>query len=163
MDESLTHKYLRNMTDAIAQNRMDLIDGLRRFQEDFNKDFQFRDVLHTLKLTKKELRTICDLRGSDKIDRLFFYYIYIVKDVWPLVHSLENSYQWIYEKILSSSNDKWISDYRRAIQDIPNNQDFNVHRIEYLWTIQQELKALKRGHYLILFGKLGFGKKWLAA
>lgn len=154
------------MTDAIMLSGADLIDGLRRFQEDFNKDFSLRDVLHALRgeLTKKELMAIKECKCHlEQMDRLFFYYIYIVKDVWPLVHSLQDSYRWIYEKVLSSSNDKWISDYRRAILDIPNNQDFNVHRTEYLWTIQQELKALKRGHYLILFGKLGFGKKWLAA
>ena len=154
------------MTDAIMLSGADLIDGLRRFQEDFNKDFSLRDVLHALRLelTKKELMAIKECKGHlEQMDRLFFFYIYIVKDVRPLVNSLQDSYRWIYEKVLSSSNDKWIADYRRAILDIPNNQDFNVHRTEYLWTIQQELKTLKRGHYLILFGKLGFGKKWLAA
>lgn len=89
--------------------------------------------------------------------------LHLYREGCMAVSSLQDSYRWIYEKVLSSSNDKWISDYRRAILDIPNNQDFNVHRTEYLWTIQQELKTLKRGHYLILFGKLGFGKKWLAA
>lgn len=154
------------MTDAIMLSGADLIDGLRRFQEDFNKDFSLRDVLHALRgeLTKKELMAIKEIKSHvEQMDRLIFFYIYIVKDAWPLVNSLQDSYRWIYEKILSSSNDKWISDYRRAILDIPNNKDFNVHRTEYLWTIQQELKSLKRGHYLILFGKLGFGKKWLAA
>lgn len=148
-------------------SKEDLIDGLRRFQEDFNRDFSLRDVCHELRreFTKNVLVELLNEKENavEKIDRLFFYFIYIVKDVRPLIKSLENSYQWIYEKIYSSSKDKWISDYRNAILDIPNNQDSNVHRTEYLWTIQQELKALKRGHYLILFGKLGFGKKWLAA
>jgi hypothetical protein len=153
------------MTDSIAISRRDLVDGLRRYQDDFNKDFEIRDVLNRLtNFTKTEMQFRNRLNNSEvKIDRLLFYYIYIVKDVWPLVNSLQDSYQWIYEKILSSTNDKWISDYRRAIQDIPNNQDYNVHRTEYLWKIQQDLKALKRGEYLILFGKLGHGKKWLAA
>lgn len=146
-------------------SRMDLIDGLRRYQEDFNKDFALRDVLNELThFTKTELQFIRRLVNQEaKIDRLFFYYIYIMEDVWPLVKALQDSYQWIYEKILSSTNDKWISDYRRAIQDIPNNQEYNVHRTEYLWRIQQDLKSLQRGEYLILFGKLGHGKKWLAA
>lgn len=153
------------MTDSLVLGRVDLIDGLRRFQEDFNKDFALRDVLNELtSFTKTELQFINRIASSElKIDRLFFYYIYIVKDVWPLVNALQDTYQWIYEKILSSTSDKWISDFRRAIQDIPNNQDYNVHRTEFLWRIQQDLKALKRGDYLILFGKLGHGKKWLAA
>lgn len=154
------------MTDAIKLSGADLIDGLRRFQEDFNKDFSLRDVLPALRkeLKKRDLMAIRESKSQvEQMDRLFFHYIYILKDVKPLVNSLQDSYRWIYEKVLSSSNDKWISDYRRAILDVPNNQDFNVHRTEYLWTIQQELKTLKRGHYLILFGKLGFGKKWLVA
>jgi hypothetical protein len=153
------------MTDSTTMlSQADLIDGLRRFQDDFNKDFALRDVFHSLRIPKKEYKTIVEARCSlEKIDRLLFYYIYIAKDVRPLLMALKESYTWIYEKILSSANDKWISDYRRAIQDIPNNHTYNVHRVEYLWTIQQELKNLKRGNYLILFGKLGFGKKWLAA
>lgn len=145
---------------------MDLIDGLRRFQEDLNKDFTLRDVLNEVKQSfdRLELKRINGiLEHEEKLDRLIFYYIYINKDVWPFIKTLQDSYQWIYERILSSNNDKWISDYRRAIQDIPNNQDYNVHRTEYLWRIQQCLKGLKRGDYLILFGKLGHGKKWLAA
>lgn len=146
-------------------SQTDLIDGLRRYQDDFNRDFALRDILNELtNFTKTELQNINkENKSEEKIDRLFFYYIYIKEDVRPLVMALQYSYQWIYEKILSSSNDKWISDYRRAIQDIPNNQDYNVHRTGYLWGIQQDLKRLKRGEYLILFGKLGHGKKWLAA
>lgn len=154
------------MTDSIKISPSDLVVGLRRFQEDFNRDFALRDILNELtNFTKTELQLINNREKNSeaKIDRLFFYYIYINKDVWPLVKALKDSYQWIYEKILSSSNDKWISDYKNAIHDIPNNQAFNVHRTEYLWRIQQDLKALKRGEYLILFGKLGHGKKWLAA
>lgn len=156
------------MTDSVRLSRSDLINGLRRFQEDFNKDFALRDILNELtqSFTKTELQFMSGLGSCSailKIDRLFFYYIYIVKDVWPLIRALQDSYQWIYEKILSSTNDKWIGDFRRAVQDIPNNQDYNVHRTEYLWDIQQDLKKLNRGEYLILFGKLGHGKKWLAA
>lgn len=151
------------MTDAIAQNHTELIDRLRRFQEDLNRDFEYRDVLQDLRLPKNELMWIKDGKdNAEIIDRFLFYYIYKINNVKPFLNAIKDSYNWIYAKILDSSADKWINDYRRAIRDIPNNQDWNVHRTEYLWRIQNSLKKLKRGNYLILFGKLGFGKRWLA-
>jgi hypothetical protein len=156
------------MTDQAKQNDRDLIDGLRRFQNDFNRDFAILDVYaelvgtlpktEFLKITAQSNRT-----NEEQIDRLFFFYIYILKNVAALIKALKNSYYWLYQNILNSKNDKWIADYRGAIKDVPNNQDWNVHRTEYLWKVQQKLKRLGRGEYLILFGKLGFGKRWLAA
>ncbi|KAG5680980.1 hypothetical protein PVAND_010454 [Polypedilum vanderplanki] len=152
------------MTDLfMSQN--DLIDGLRRFQDEFNKDFSHRDVFHELEfISKHEFQWIRQGRDEKEvIDRLFFYYIYHRKNVLPFIKALAYSYKWLYESIINSKNDKWISDYRRAINDIPNNSDWNVHRTKYLFDIQYNLKNLTRRKYLILFGKLGFGKKWLAA
>lgn len=158
------------MTDSIMPNNIDIIDGLRRFQEEFNRDFTHRDVLQSLRIPKHKFKWICEKNDKREkndereiIDRLFFYYIYVKKDVWSFVKTLQYPYKWLYESILRSKNDKWISDYRQAIQDIPNNQDWNVHRTQNLWEIQQNLKTLTRGKFLILFGKLGFGKRWLAA
>jgi hypothetical protein len=154
------------MTDSIALSNMDLIDGLRRFQEDFVKDFSFRDIIPDIKrlLSKTELMKISrDSSEADKINRLFFIFIYIKKDVRPLIECLKKSYRWLYNKILNSRDDKWIEDYRLAIHDIPDNQDWNIHRSEYLWDVQDKLKSLKRDQFLVLFGKLGFGKRWLAA
>lgn len=152
------------MTDTSEAN---LIEGLCRFQEDLKIDFSLNDVLKSLmsSLTKDEFKKLKEIRKNDLlVDRLLFYYIYIQKNVRPLILSLRESYEWIYHKIYyATPNDKWISDYRVAIRDIPNNKDSNVHRTDYLWTIQQDLKTLKRGQYLVLFGKLGFGKKWLAS
>lgn len=151
------------MTDAKS---VDLIDGLRRFQDDFNRDFSFRDINHELIncISRSDFRKISSLTDEQqKIDKLFFHFIYERKDVIPLIERLKKSYKWLYDAIVNSKGDKWISDYRRAIQDIPNNRDWNIHRTECLWNIQQELKSLKRTEYLILFGKLGFGKRWLAA
>lgn len=144
---------------------VDLIDGLRRFQDEFNLDFSFRDIHSELfDLCRSDLKEITTLTDEEqKIDKLFFTFIYIKKNVAILIKCLKPSYKWLYDKILNSRGDKWISDYRRAIQDIPNNRDWNIHRTEYLWKIQQQLKSLKRTEYLILFGKLGFGKRWLAA
>lgn len=156
------------MTDSIRPRSLDLIDGLRRFQDDFIRDFNLRDIAPHLHghLEKNELMEISILTDRKlKIDKLFFTFIYIKKDVKPLVQLLKYSYRWLYEAIINSTlkSDKWILDYRQAIQDIPNNQDWNIHRTQLLWKIQQSLKALKRSQYLILFGKLGFGKRWLAA
>lgn len=152
------------MTDTSEAN---LIEGLCRFQEDLKIDFSLNDVLKSLmsSLTKDEFKKLKEIRKNDLlVDRLLFYYIYIQKNVRPLILSLRESYEWIHHKIYyATPNDKWISDYRVAIRDIPNNKDSNVHRTDYLWTIQQDLKTLKRGQYLVLFGKLGFGKKWLAS
>lgn len=146
--------------------RTDLIDGLRRFQDEFERDFQIRDIQPHLKehINRNVLMDITQLPTEEhRIEKLFFHFIYVKKDVTPLLQCLQRAYRWLYDKIAKSSGDKWISDYRRAIQDIPNNQDWNVHRIQYLWEIQQHLKNLKRNHFLILFGKSGFGKRWLAA
>lgn len=156
------------MTDSIRPSCLDLIDGLRRFQDDFNRDFNLRDIAPDLHghLEKNELMEISILPDRKlKIDKLFFTFIYIKKDVIPLVQLLKYSYHWLYEAIINSTVklDKWILDYRQAIQDIPNNQDWNIHRTQHLWNIQQHLKVLQRSQYLILFGKLGFGKRWLAA
>lgn len=154
------------MTEINGYNKQDLIDGLRRFQDDFNRDFSIRDITPNLNdcISKNDLRDISSLTDDQlKIDKLFFLFIYIKKDVNPLIRRLKYSYRWIYDKIINSKSDKWIHDYRKAIQDIPNNQDWNIHRTKYLWEIQQGLKFLQRNHYLILFGKLGFGKRWLAA
>lgn len=147
-------------------DKSDLTDGLRRFQDDFNKDFSFRDINQELNkcMSRSEFTEITNLPDeTQKIDMLFFTFIYIKKDVTSLIQKLKKPYRWLYDSIVNSKNDKWISDYRRAIQDIPNNRDWNIHRTEYLWQIQQRLKTLKRTEYLILFGKLGFGKRWLAA
>jgi len=152
------------MTDSITSNRIELIDRLRRFQEELNLDFEYRDVYQDLRLSKTDFQWI--RMGKDnveKIDRFLFHYIYKIKDVLPFLNALKIPYYWIYQKISeTNANDKWINDYKRAIQDIPDNQDWNVHRTDYLWEIQKGLKELKRGNYLILFGKLGFGKRWLA-
>lgn len=156
------------MTDLIGPKSKDLIDALRRFQDDFYKDFSLRDItpeLHSC-IKKSELMDINSLQDErQKIDKLIFTLIYIKKDVWPFVRHIRNSYEWLYDAIDESARngDKWINDYRKAIQDIPNNQDWNIHRTQYLWEIQQNLKKLQRNQYLILFGKLGFGKRWLAA
>lgn len=152
------------MTELKA--KLDLIDGLRRFQDDFDLDFSIRDMkdLHHC-LNKSELAEITNMPDEkEKIDKLLFTFIYIKKDPAALVHHLHKSYRWIYENIVNSRTkaDKWISDYRKAIHDIPNNQDWNIHRTQYLWQIQKRLKNLQRNNYLILFGKLGFGKRWLA-
>lgn len=150
----------------MTDERLDLIDGLRRFQEDFNKDFLFRDINHGLQscINRNDLLEITGMADeTQKIDKLFFTFIYVKKDVLPLIQRLKGPYSWLHEAVCASKGDKWISDYRRAIQDIPNNRDWNVHRTEYLWVVQQKLKALQRNHYLILFGKLGFGKRWIAA
>lgn len=154
------------MTEARKQNNLDLIDGLRRFQDDFNRDFSIRDITPELQdcISKNDLLDFSNLTDDhQKIDKLFFLFIYVKKDVSPLIVRLKRSYRWLYDKIINSKGDKWIHDHRKAIQDIPNNQDWNIHRTKYLWEIQQGLKVLKRNHYLILFGKLGFGKRWLAA
>ncbi|KAL7033985.1 hypothetical protein ACKWTF_007806 [Chironomus riparius] len=152
------------MTDLIKSNRTELIDRLRRFQEELNLDFEYRDVYQDLRLSKTDFQWIRNGKDNvEKIDRFIFYYIYKIKDVSPFLNALKIPYYWIYQKISeTNANDKWINDYKRAIQDIPDNQDWNVHRTDYLWEIQKGLKELKRGNYLILFGKLGFGKRWLA-
>jgi hypothetical protein len=157
------------MTDSIRPPRkIDLIDALRRFQDEFDKDFSLRDITPELSgcINKNELMEINKLHDErQKIDKLIFTVIYIKKDVWPFLLCLKSSYSWLFDAINNGAQkgDKWINDYRKAIQDIPNNQDWNIHRTQYLWEIQQNLKKLQRNQYLILFGKLGFGKRWLAA
>lgn len=151
------------MTDL--RTKLDLIDGLRRFQDDFDRDFSLRDMGALCDcFSKEELVEITNLSDEkEKIDKLLFTFIYIKKDPMIFVHHLLKSYRWLYDSIVNchSRGDKWISDYRKAIQDVPNNQDWNIHRTKYLWRIQKDLKNLQRNNYLILFGKLGFGKRWL--
>jgi hypothetical protein len=156
------------MTDSIRPNNLDLIDGLRRFQDQFELDFSIDDIksgiLNTKILSKNAFMEITQLPDEQqRIEQLFFIFIYVKKDVTPLLQLLKTSYKWLYDAILKSKSDKWISDYRQAIIDVPNNQDWNIHRTDFLWKIQQHLKTLQRGQYLILFGKLGIGKRWLAA
>lgn len=154
------------MTEMSAQN---LFDGLHRYQSELERDFCFRDIIPEIKKDiPKKLFTELTLTKEEKlkVEKLFSYFIYTKKDVEPFLRILKRNYKWIYEDVLNSKHDKWIQDYRKAIQDIPNNSDWNVHRIHYLMNIQQYLKdkatdSIKK--YLILFGKLGFGKKWLAA
>lgn len=154
------------MTDSIKPPNKKLFDALRRFQDEFDKDFSIRDITPELSIKKSELMEINNLHDErQKVDKLIFTFIYIKKDVWPLIKCLQNSYEWLFNAIIDSvqKGDKWINDYLKAIHDIPNNQDWNIHRTQYLWEIQQNLKKLQRNQYLILFGKLGFGKRWLAA
>jgi hypothetical protein len=156
------------MTDSMRPRKIELIDALRRVQDKFDKDFSLRDITPELcsLIKKSELMEINGLHDDhQKIDKLIFTFIYIKKDVWPFIQCLKNSYEWLHDDIVKTAmiGDKWISDYRKAIKDIPNNQDRNIHRTQYLWEIQQNLKKLQRNQYLILFGKLGFGKRWLAA
>lgn len=159
------------MTDSMKPQNIkntDLINALRRIQDEFDKDFNLRDIKDELAtcIKKDEFLEINGLKDErQKIDKLIFTFIYIKKDVWPLILCLRNSYEWLYQAILNCirKGDKWINDYKKAIQDIPKNQDWNIHRTQYLWEIQQNLKKLQRNQYLILFGKLGFGKRWLAA
>lgn len=155
------------MTDSNGPNDIDLIDGLRRWQDEFDKDFDRRDIWPQLMgcLEKNEYREQTQMKCDEKlkIDKLIFTFIYVKRNVSPLIKLLKEPYRWLYDAILNSKDDKWISDYRQAIQDIPNNRDWNIHRVDLLWNIQHQLKTLKRGEYLILFAKLGFGKRWLAA
>lgn len=142
--------------------------GLQRFQVDFEKDFSFRDVQDELKelIGRNYLHISNEKSNKQKIEKLFFILIYVINDAVSLgkfMKILEKSYSWLYSCVIKSENDKWIQDYHRAVKDIPNNQDWNIHRIDYLFKIQQSLKALQRGQYLVLFGKVGFGKRWLAA
>jgi hypothetical protein len=154
------------MTDTNRLRNLEF-DALRRYQDELLNDFSLRDITPELhnSIKKSELMEINSLQDErQKIDKLIFTFIYIKKDVGPLLQCLKTSYYWIYKAIINARNgDKWINDYRKAIQDIPNNQDWNVHRTQYLWEIQRNLKRLERNQYLILFGKLGFGKRWLAA
>lgn len=143
-----------------------LMDGLRRFQNDFDRDFSFKDIQPEMQriLSKNVyLQIIQSATEVEKIEILFFHFIYVLRDVSKLLHSIKSSYPWLFDKIYNSTGDKWISDYNKAIQDVPNNEDWNIHRTKYLWEIQKNLKKLKRNEYLILFGKSGFGKRWLAA
>lgn len=149
-----------------------LSDGLRRYQNQFNDDLSFRDISDDLQryLTRAEfleIRTLPETTQYEKelkIDKLFFTFIYIKRNVQQLIDCLRPSYDWICEAIeRANRNDKWLQDYLKAIHDIPDNHEWNVHRTSYLWEIQRQLKRLQKGQYLILFGKLGFGKRWLAA
>lgn len=153
------------MTGKIS--KPDFVDGLRRFQDDFVRDFSIRDIQPDLQqhISKNFLAELRQLPSEDqRIEKLFFHFIFVAKDVQPLIKCLCKPYPWLHKLVVQqSSSDKWISDFRRAIQDIPKNSDWNVHRTQYLWDIQQYLKCLKRNQYLILFGKSGFGKRWLAA
>lgn len=140
--------------------------ALKRFKDDFFKDFSIRDVQKELRviLLKNELREILqETTEESKIEKLFFTFIYVKKNVIPFVNILKKSYKWLYNLITNSQHDKWIEDYRRAIQDIPNNRDGNIHRCKYLWEIQKILNDLERSKYLIIHGKLGFGKRWIAS
>ncbi|CAO1379843.1 unnamed protein product [Diamesa hyperborea] len=140
--------------------------ALKRFKDDFFEDFNIRDVQKELRviLLKNELLEILqETTEESKIEKLFFTFIYVKKNVVPFVNILKNSYRWLYNSLTNSQNDKWIEDYRRAIQDIPNNQDGNIHRCQYLWKIQKILNGLERSKYLIIHGKLGFGKRWIAS
>lgn len=151
------------MADSIVANQTPYIDRLRRFQEDLDRDFEYRDILDDLRIPKDDFIWISQGKNAEKIDRLLFYYIYKLKNVVPFLDAIKLPYNWIYNKIVSINvPDQWINDYRRAIRDIPYNKDWNVHRTDLLWQVQKSLKELQRGNYLILFGKPGFGKKWLA-
>lgn len=152
---------------AAANHRL-LIDGLRRYQAELERDFCFRDIIPDIEkdIPKKLFKELSFLKEERlKVEQLFAHFIYSKKDVQPLIRMLKRNYHWIYEGVVNSEHDKWIKDYKKAIQDVPNNSDWNVHRVNYLMEIQKHLKASKidQKQYLILFGKLGFGKKWLAA
>lgn len=149
------------MTERLKQ---DLIDGLRRFQNDLDRDFSFRDIQKDIKdyISRKEFMEIATLPDEEKIEKILFTFIYVKKDPLAFIKHLKESYRWIYDNIMKARDNKWVNDYRLAIQDIPNNQDWNIHRTQLLWEIQRHLKNLPRSNYLILFGKLGFGKRWLA-
>jgi hypothetical protein len=111
------------------------------------------------------LRELRSYENKRQIEVLFAHFIYVRQDVTPLLNVLKKSYNWLYYAILNSSNDLSIQLYRKAIQDIPNNNDWIIHRTKYLDEIQTHLKLKdpERKKYLILYGKLGFGKRWLAA
>lgn len=145
------------------------VDGLHRYQDELERDFCFRDIIPEIKkdIPRKLFNELNTLTKEEKlkVEKILSYFIYTKKDVDPFLRILKKNYNWIYEEVINSKYDKWIQDFRKAIQDVPNNSDWNVHRINYLENIQQHLKvkASDRKKYLILFGKLGFGKKWLAA
>jgi hypothetical protein len=167
MVHNLSRSTVQNLTMTDRKTQQSLIDGLRRYQEDFDRDFCFRDIIPEISgIISKEL--LCEISSADRkrqVEVLFAHFIYVKRDVTPFLNILKNSYNWLYKGILNTSNDTLIKYYRKAIVDIPNNNDWNVHRTKYLYEIQSHLKSKEpeRKKYLILKGKLGFGKRWLAA
>jgi hypothetical protein len=167
MMHNISRATTQNSTMTDRKNQQCLIDGFRRYQEDFDRDFCFRDIIPEISLiiSKDLLREISSLERKRQIEVLFAHFIYVKRDVTPLLNVLKKSYNWLYHGIRNSSGDTLIQFYRKAIVDIPNNNDWNVHRTMYLDEIQSHLKLKEheRKKYLILKGKLGFGKRWLAA
>uniref|UniRef100_A0A336KW62 CSON000568 protein n=1 Tax=Culicoides sonorensis TaxID=179676 RepID=A0A336KW62_CULSO len=146
---------------------------LWRHRDLFLYDFDYRDLRFDainpftnaesdaiLKETSRELQfeRMCFIIKYQKFDQ---------KDlIEKFISVLRLDYNWIAEKIQNSyeTTDSEIERYRTALyrSEIPKTGDLFVYRLNWLWKVQQAVKTLESGQYLILKSKVGFGKKWIA-
>lgn len=145
---------------------------LRRYQSEFEKDLVVTDIKKFF--TKDEMEFIQNTKSeditkynSDCIHKMFSILIY-KQNIRNFIMILKETHKWLGDRLEFAFNDdnqdSLIEEYRRACEDneIPKNRDLLVHRHEYIWLIQKELRTLNRGEYVIIQGKIGFGKRWLA-
>lgn len=147
---------------------------LWRHKDLFLKDFDYRDIRfdRANPFTNADSDAILQEDTRElQFERLCFIVKYRKSDLNDLKENfllvLRLDYSWIANELESTSNnstDHEIEQYRTALyrSDIPKTGDLFVYRLKYLWEVQQAVKALQPGHYLILKSKVGFGKKWIA-
>lgn len=146
----------------------------RRYQSDFEKDFAVTDIKNKF-FSKDEMEFIQKTKAddvgrynSDCIHKMFSILIYKQKNIRNFLMILKETHIWLGSKLESAFTEEYtdplIDEYRRACEnsEIPKNRDLLVHRHEYIWLIQKELRTLNPGEYVIIQGKIGFGKRWLA-
>lgn len=153
--------------------RYTIAEILRRYQSDFEKDFDVTDIKKGF-FTKDEIDYILKnndretKNNSDCVHKMFSILIYKHKNIRDFKMILKETHKWLSEKLDLAFTEEYTDDlidlYRRTCEDseIPKNRDLLVHRHEYIWLIQKELRTLNPGEYVILQGKIGFGKRWLA-
>ncbi|KAL5287914.1 hypothetical protein ACFFRR_008638 [Megaselia abdita] len=147
---------------------------LPMYLDQFIKDFAFHDITNDLSkadmiFTDTEMKRILDIEDSEQqvIQMFFFLYEKNEELVWRFIGILEKCYHWLMVTNYSMNqiNDEerlYKFAYDRLGKVEPKHQDINVHRLKYFSELRTSLINLQPHHYVILFGNLGCGKKWLA-
>ncbi|CAD7089326.1 unnamed protein product [Hermetia illucens] len=168
-------RFRRTESVETEHNKL-LRDILEMHLDDFLQDFAFADIQiyvnsQGIIFTEEDLQKILSLKNEKLAIILMFQILGSKnKNLLAFIDILGRDYGWLREKLNSSLQtynenkdfNKYLNVRHELKSRIPKHVDNNVRRIDLYAKTRDFLKELRPWHYLVIYGELGYGKKWLA-